>query len=124
MRITRMAAVAATALLCAAVATPALAHGYYRHKPRVSLHFGFGAPYYPYYYGPRYVVPYYAAPVVVAPAAPTTYIEQAQPQLGAAPAPAAPTGYWYYCAESNAYYPYVQQCAGAWQPVAPTPPGR
>ena len=31
-------------------------------------------------------------------------------------------GYWYYCPDSNQYYPYVQQCPGGWQPVAPQQP--
>jgi hypothetical protein len=31
-------------------------------------------------------------------------------------------GYWYYCPDSKQYYPYVQQCPGGWQPVAPQPP--
>ena len=26
---------------------------------------------------------------------------------------------WYFCAASNAYYPYVQDCPGGWQAVAP-----
>lgn len=133
MRTARLAVITATALLCAAVATPSLAHGF-RHGPRVSFSFGFGAPYYPYGFGyyPHYprayypYYPYYAAPVVVAPATVPTYVEQGG--LQAAPAPQAPaqspSSYWYYCAESNAYYPYVKQCAGAWQPVSPTPPGR
>ena len=28
---------------------------------------------------------------------------------------------WYYCAASNAYYPYVATCAVPWQPVVPQP---
>jgi hypothetical protein len=41
------------------------------------------------------------------------------------PGPSYPPGYaaatqpWYYCQSPAGYYPYVQQCAGAWQPVAP-----
>jgi len=53
------------------------------------------------------------------PAAPTTYIEQGSPET--APAP-QPQGYWYYCAESKTYYPYVKECAGSWQRVTPQPP--
>ncbi len=73
----------------------------------------------PYYYGPYYS-PYYS-PIVVAPSQPQTYIEQG----GTLPAPAvgeSQQGYWYYCAESGTYYPYVKQCAGPWQRVAPQPP--
>ena len=38
------------------------------------------------------------------------------------PAPSAPQPSWFYCPDSQAYYPYVQQCASGWQPVAPQPP--
>lgn len=61
------------------------------------------------YYPP---VPYYPA---VAPSGPPVYIER----NSAPAAPDLPAGYWYYCADSRAYYPYVKECAGAWQPVAP-----
>lgn len=30
--------------------------------------------------------------------------------------------YWYYCAESAAYYPHVQDCPSGWQPVRPASP--
>jgi hypothetical protein len=42
-----------------------------------------------------------------------------QPSAPAQPPPAAS---WYYCDGERGYYPYVQQCAGGWRPVAPTPP--
>ncbi|MBI3375282.1 MAG: hypothetical protein HY017_26480 [Betaproteobacteria bacterium] len=62
--------------------------------PRVGVFLG--APLYaPYYYPP--------APL---------YMEQA-------PNP----NYWYFCPDSNAYYPYVQQCPGGWQHVVPQAPG-
>jgi hypothetical protein len=45
------------------------------------------------------------------------------PGYYAAPAVAAPvTEYWYYCQGTAAYYPYVQDCPGGWQPVLPTIP--
>jgi len=60
---------------------------------------------YPYYYAPYdYPVGDYAA----SPPAPVAVVPQKQ--------------YWYWCAQSKAYYPYVQTCAGAWQPVPTTPP--
>lgn len=35
-----------------------------------------------------------------------------------APAPyVQPQGYWYYCAELDAYYPDVSECPGPWQPI-------
>ena len=97
-----------------------------RHRggPRISLGFGFGAPYYayPYYYPPYPYYRYYPAPLVVERA--PVYVEQApapaQPQSSQVQ-PATPSGSWYYCNESGAYYPYVQECAGGWQRVAPQP---
>jgi hypothetical protein len=71
----------------------------------------------PGYYGPYYN-PYYYPPVVAVPAAPTTYVEQSQPQAAPGPAPSAS---WYYCADSRTYYPYVKQCPGGWQQVSPQP---
>ena len=62
--------------------------------------------------------PYYYPPVVAAPYAPTQYIEQELAPV----APSQPSAYWYYCAEDQSYYPYVQQCPGGWQLVAPQPP--
>ena len=116
MKTTRIAL--ALTLLAAGMlaAEPALAH---RSRVTLGLHFGvpIGWGYYqpyPYYYYP----PYYA-PTVIVPAQPQTYIEQGAPQ--AAPAPQAPQGYWYYCADSRAYYPYVKDCPGGWQRVAPQP---
>lgn len=64
-----------------------------------------GSGYYdPYYYG--------YPPVVTVPAQPPVYIEQAQPD-------ALAPGYWYYCDRPDGYYPYVRQCPGGWQRVAP-----
>jgi hypothetical protein len=72
-----------------------------------------GYPYYPYPYYPAY----YPAPVVVQ-QQPTTYIEQPAPQ---AQQQESPTGYWYYCADPGAYYPYIKECPAGWQRVAPQP---
>lgn len=74
----------------------------------------------PYAYPPY---PYYYPPVVVERPVPQVYVEQqpvAAPPAAAAPAPAE--NYWYYCAESKTYYPYVKECAGPWQRVTPQPP--
>lgn len=70
-----------------------------------------GAPFYPYPYGPYYDPYYYPRTVIVQPQQPQRYIEQSSPD----------SGYWYYCAESKAYYPYVKDCPGGWQRVPPTP---
>jgi len=66
--------------------------------PRIHRHvFITGAIVAPLFYPePYYPAPYYPAP---------SY----------APAP----GYWYYCPEYRAYYPYVASCPSGWQPVAP-----
>lgn len=104
-------------------AEPAFAWGHSRVRVGVGLYIGVpfvGYPYYypPYHYAPYYYPAYYPPPVVVQQQAPV-YVEQ-NPQ----PAPAAQpqsSGYWYYCADSRAYYPYVKECPGGWQRVAPQP---
>jgi hypothetical protein len=69
--------------------------------------------YYAPYYSPYYAYAPYAYPVNYAPV--TQYVQTTPVQ------PAAVSS-WYYCAGSKTYYPYVQQCPGGWQQVAPTPP--
>lgn len=110
------------ALAASFAAAPASAWDGHHHGPRVGigLHFGIPIGPYPYYYGPYpyyYYSPYYYPPVVVQ-QQPPVYIEQAPaPQAQQAPASA----YWYYCADSRAYYPYVKECPAGWQRVAPQP---
>jgi len=71
------------------------------------------------YYQPQ---PYYYQPVIVE--SPRVYVEQ-QPELIVPAAPAvASTNYWYYCAPSRAYYPYVKECPVRWQMVSPQPPAQ
>jgi len=81
------------------------------------------------YWGPRhfyrepYYSPYYTQ-VVTVPAMPPTYIEQG-PAVPAEPTAATPPlkpGYWYFCKDSQTYYPYVSECPGGWQRVSPQPP--
>jgi hypothetical protein len=100
---------AAAIVTAAAMSGPAAAHG-------VRFGFAFGFPVYPapYYYPPPAY--YYPPPVYAAPA--PVYVEP--PQARAAP---QPENYWYYCADSRTYYPYVKQCASPWQKVVPRPPG-
>jgi hypothetical protein len=96
-------------------------HG--RHGGHVRFGVFVGAPafwYYPspYYYAPRY----YYDPGVTVPYSPPEYIERGDAQT--APEQAVPEqarAYWYYCADAKAYYPYVKQCPGGWQRVAPQP---
>jgi hypothetical protein len=84
---------------------------------RFGFHFGF--PVFPpyWYYAPPPVY-YYPQPIVTAPPAPAVYVERS-------PAAAAPPAehYWYYCADTQAYYPYVKECGSEWQRVSPRPPG-
>jgi hypothetical protein len=73
----------------------------------------YGSP----YYGSPYYVPNYGY------VAPQQYSQPAYPQQGPAPVQQA-SNYWYFCPGSNGYYPYVRECPGGWQQVAPQPPGR
>jgi len=71
----------------------------------------------PWYWGPPPVV---LPPVYVEPAPPPVVV---LPQQAPAPAPAQEVpGYWFYCEESKAYYPYVTTCPGGWKKVPATPP--
>jgi hypothetical protein len=103
-------------LLCASIlmlgafsSGSAAAHG-------VRFGFSFGFPVYPpvwYYPAPAY---YYPPPVAAAPTG-AIYVERSENQ-----APSQPSeNYWYFCPDSQTYYPYVQQCASAWHRVSPRP---
>jgi hypothetical protein len=75
------------------------------------LWYGYGWPgYYPYYSQPYY----YGYPAAVS--VPPVYIERGQEVAAESP-------YWYYCRESDTYYPYVRQCSGDWERV-PAQPAR
>jgi hypothetical protein len=118
MRALRGIVIVALALCAAAVSAPAFADRWHGHS---RVHFGlyFGAPlYWPAY--PYYPAPYYYPPTVVVPQSPPVYVEQGQ-QSGQAP---AEHGWWYFCRESNAYYPYVKHCPGGWERVDPQPPAQ
>jgi hypothetical protein len=92
-------------------------HGHH-HNSTTFVGFGFAYPWswYGYYPPPYYYPGYYPQPVAY-PAQPVTYVEQ-----GAAPAPAEPAGWWYYCEASRTYYPYVKECPSGWQRVPALPP--
>jgi len=100
-------------------------HGHVRFGVTIGPYWGPGyyQPY-PYYYPPYY--PVYSSPVVIERQAPQVYIEQQPAPVTAPPvssaAPAA--NFWYYCAASRGYYPYVKECPGGWQRVSPQPPGQ
>jgi hypothetical protein len=105
-------ALALVAVLLAIASASTFAHG----RGRVTLGLHFGVPlgwYQPWYYAPPPA--YYYPPAVVAPPAPTTYVERSD---------VVPEGTasWYFCRESNGYYPYVKQCPGGWERVPARPP--
>ena len=116
---TTKAVLALAVILCGLFATES---AFAWHRGRVGVGFYFGVPVagWGYYYPPPYYYypPYYPPTTVVVPAQPTVYVEQGGQQS----APPQSQGYWYYCADSRAYYPYVKDCQGSWQRVSPQPP--
>lgn len=112
----RVTLITLAVLLGVMAAADASAHGR-RHHGGVRFGVFVGAPAFWYYPPPYYhYPPYYYPRTVVVPASPPVYIEQGHP------APAPPPSDWYYCREADAYYPYVDRCAGPWERVAPHPP--
>jgi hypothetical protein len=106
----RVIAVVVLAVLSGSV----FAHGGHRGG-RVHFGFHFGVPLFsPWYYHPAPAYYYPAAPVVVQPPAPPVYVERSDI------VPEGP-GTWYFCRESNTYYPYVKQCPGGWTRVPAQP---
>ena len=101
-------------LAVAVVVAGSLACGAASAHPRFGVDFVIGPG--PLWWGPPYYYPYYYPPAVVV--ADPMY---AQPAAPAVQVPAPPT-YWYYCRQSNAYYPYVQDCPSGWEQVSPQPP--
>jgi hypothetical protein len=82
----------------------------------------------PAYHAPRVI---HSAPLVYVPPVvhsarsypPPVYVERNDlAAIPPAPAPVADTASWFFCADSNTYYPYVTQCATPWERVVPTPP--
>jgi hypothetical protein len=47
---------------------------------------------------------------------------QAQAQAQPAPQSGTPAPTWYFCQDTQKYYPYAQTCASPWQRVVPQPP--
>jgi hypothetical protein len=86
-------------------------HGWYGGHGHANYGFGvyLGGPWY-------YPAPYYYPPAVASPSYPTEYVER--DSVAAAPQRADP--YWYFCPESNAYFPR-EAMPGGWQ-IAPRPP--
>jgi len=133
MKMSKTAIAPLAVLLCGILVTEsAFARGPYG-RTRVGLYIGapvigFGFGYHafyppPYYYPPYYYYPPFQPAPVVIQQQPTVYVEQ-NPQPAAQPqvqSPAPSSAYWYYCADSRAYYPYVRDCPAGWQRVAPQP---
>ena len=56
---------------------------------------------------------------------PAPVIQQPETEMYVQPSPQpAQTGYWYYCSDSQAYYPYVRECPSGWMKVVPSTPPR
>ena len=98
--------------------------GYYG-GPRITFGVGVGVgpvygygPYYPYSGWGYPVYPAYPPTVIVTRPAPTVYVERA-PDVVEQTAP--PAGYWYWCADSQGWYPTVPECRSGWQAVPPRP---
>jgi hypothetical protein len=94
-----------------ASAGPADAHG-----RRGRVHFGvvIGGPLWWHGYGWPHYPPYER--VIVQRSGPTVYVER-----DADGVERDADQYWYFCPDSNTYYPYVKQCASPWHRVAPQP---
>jgi len=117
------ATLAVAAVLIAAVSFPALARG---HSGGGRSHASSGAHAPAVHAGPsrhyagRAAVGVFVGTAVMAPllmSAPRYYYAPPPRYVAPLPAPA----YWYYCPQLQAYYPYVQECPGQWQPVVPQP---
>lgn len=115
-------------------------HGYHHHGPSVNFSFGYprywGSGYWGgagYWGGPGYWSPGYWGPsvysypqVIMVPQEPRVWVEAeqagaVQPPVQAAPVDANAQQWWYWCASSRGYYPYVSSCVEGWQRVAPQP---
>jgi len=92
--------------------------GGFRGSPSTHFSVFVGGPvFWPgYFYAPYYSYPLDYSPVVAAPS--PEYVEAGSTQ----PAPVEAQAYWYYCADTKSYYPYVKQCPAGWQRVAQQPP--
>ena len=102
---------------------PAAAGGRHHGHGRSNFGFYFGGPVYDPFWGPSPFFrpyPYYYEPrTVIIEREPPVYVQrQTAPLAPVAPAPAAPT-VWYYCQSPAGYYPYVQNCNQQWVSVDP-----
>ena len=114
----------ASLLFMSSLPTTSFAHSFSHHsqfRPHGGVSFYYGPSW---YYPPTfYYPPYGPAPIIVQrPAAPTVYIERNIAPIDQDTTTSQQSNYWYFCASSNTYYPYVRECAEPWQRVSPTPP--
>lgn len=101
-------------------------HGHHHHHgARLGLYFGAPLLFSPWYYSRPYYDPYYYGRVVVRDQ-PVVYVEQQPGDVAPAPAPQAQAQtqqqFWYFCQDTQTYYPHVQNCATPWQRVIPHAP--
>ena len=71
------------------------------------------------YYRPYYSYPYpysYPATQVIVERQPQVYVQREVTTAAAAP---ASSDFWYYCPDSQTYYPYAQTCPSPWLQVVP-----
>ena len=121
-----MAAVMATASIDADAGGGGRHHHYRHHRTHVGVFIGA-----PLLLSPFWAHTHYAPPVVVRERVIVReplvfYDEYGRPVPAQSPQQqsAAVTPTWFFCPDSQSYYPYVQTCASQWQRVAPTPPGQ
>jgi hypothetical protein len=88
--------------------------GHHHHGVFAGAFFG-NAYFWPWTYAGPYATVLYDVPIWMPPST-------VDPTYSAQPSTAATGYFWYYCADSQTYYPYVQQCASGWQKVVPQPP--
>lgn len=106
-----IAALTAVALMGLTATPTADAH------PRGSVRIWVGAPWSPWWWGPGPWGYYGPGPYVVE----RPVVVQA-PVDNTVTVPAAPQAYsWYYCRDSQMYYPHVTSCASPWQEVPASP---
>jgi hypothetical protein len=121
-------------LVAVSASPPAFGHG---GGGRVGIYIGapigfnFGYAPFPYYRAPYYQPSFYApAPVYYPPVqqpAQMIYTERrVDPLISTQSLPIntaqhVQNSWWYYCAASKAYYPYVSKCSEGWLRVAPQP---
>ena len=101
------------------IGIPLFGPGYYPPYAYPAPAYAYPAPAYA-YPGPAYSYP---APAYSYPAPAYSYPGQAvAPSAPYAQAAPAPQQDWYFCPNSNSYYPYVWECPGGWQRVPSQPP--